>query len=72
MDATYKGKQIKYLVPTHVYSIQFDKPKNHAYNCHVLWDITIDTEIDEWINYSSELSIRGHWDIKEFNIIDNE
>ena len=28
MDATYKGKQIKYLVPTHVYSIQFDKPKH--------------------------------------------
>lgn len=50
----------------------FAKPKGqYVYDCHVIFDVTEQEEMDLWINYGSEVSIKNNWVIDKLEL-DNE
>lgn len=72
MIAKYKGKYTK-LKKNHKYEVYFSKPKGfYAYDCHVVYDLTADEELDITLNYGSELNIRkNNWEI-DGDLLDND
>lgn len=66
---TYKGREILGFVKEHTYIFDL-KHNGRIYFLHAFSDVTYDDEVEEldiWINYSSETSIRQNWDIIESN-----
>lgn len=65
----YKGKEIMGFQHGHVYVFEL-KHNGYTYVLHGFSDITYEDEhedVDLWINYSSEISIKQNWNIKEID-----
>ena len=72
MQAKYKNKSRNGLKNGHKYVVTFAKPTGqYVYDCHVIFDATKNEEMDLWINYASEVSIRNNWEFDKLEI-DNE
>ena len=73
MQAKYKNKSRNGLKNEHKYVITFAKPTGHyyVYDCHVIFDITTNEEMDLCISYASEISIRNNWEFDKLEL-DNE
>lgn len=63
MQAKYKNKSRNGLRNGHEYIITISKPTGHyyVYDCHVIFDVTEQEEMDLTINYASELSINNNF-----------
>lgn len=72
MQAKYKNKSRNGLIHGHEYVVMFTKPKGqYVYDCHVIFDVTKQEEMDLWINYGSEVSIKNNWEFDKLEL-DNE
>ena len=73
MQAKYKNKSRNGLRNGHEYIIQISKPTRHyyVYDCHVIFDVTKQEEMNLWINYASEISIKNNWEFDKLEL-DNE
>ena len=73
MQAKYKNKSRNGLRKGHEYIIKISKPTGHyyVYDCHVIFDVTRQEEINLWINYASEISIKNNWEFEKLEL-DNE
>ena len=73
MQAKYKNKSRNGLRNGHEYIIQISKPTGHyyVYDCHVIFDVTKQEEMNLWINYASEISIKNNWAFDKLEL-DNE
>lgn len=73
MKAKYKNKSRNGLRNGHEYIIQISKPTGHyyVYDCHVIFDVTKQEEMNLWMNYASEISIKNNWEFDKLEI-DNE
>ncbi len=73
MQAKYKNKSRNGLKNRHEYIIKISKPTGHyyVYDCHVIFDATKQEEMDLWINYGSEVSIKNNWEFDKLEF-DNE
>lgn len=73
MQAKYKNKSRNGLKNGHEYIIQISKPTGHyyVYDCHVIFDVTKQEEMNLWINYASEISIKNNWEFDKLEL-DNE
>ena len=73
MQAKYKNKSRNGLRNGHEYIIQISKPTGHyyVYDCHVIFDTTKQEEMNLWINYASEISIKNNWEFDKLEL-DNE
>ena len=73
MQAKYKNKSRNGLRNRHEYIIQISKPTGHyyVYDCHVIFDVTKQEEMNLWINYASEISIKNNWKFDKLEL-DNE
>lgn len=63
----YKGKEILGFKKDHSYVFKL-KHNGTTYSLNAILDATLEDEkeeVDIWIDYSSEISIRQNWDIKE-------
>lgn len=66
----YKGKEILGFIPEHIYVFDL-KHNGRTYLLHAFSDVTYEDEIEEVnlnINYTSEISIKQRWDIKESDV----
>jgi hypothetical protein len=62
MQAKYKNKSRNGLIHGHEYVVMFTKPKGqYVYDCHIIFDVTEQEEMDLTINYASELSINNNF-----------
>lgn len=69
MECKYTGQNIRDLIKGHEYTINITKPKSvYTYQIDILYDITLQQEVDYSINYSSELSIKQNWNIDKVEI----
>ena len=73
MQAKYKNKSRNGLKNGHEYIIQISKPTGHyyVYDCHVIFDVTKQEEMNLWMNYASEISIKNNWEFDKLEL-DNE
>ena len=73
MQAKYKNKSRNGLRNGHEYIIQISKPTGHyyVYDCHVIFDVTRQEEMNLWMNYASEISIKNNWEFDKLEL-DNE
>ena len=73
MQAKYKNKSRNGLRNGHEYIIQISKPTGHyyVYDCHVIFDDTKQEEMNLWMNYASEISIKNNWEFDKLEL-DNE
>ena len=73
MQAKYKNKSRNGLKNGHEYIIKIFKPTGHyyVYDCHVIFDVTKQEEMNLWINYASEISIKNNWEFDKLEL-DNE
>lgn len=72
MQAKYKNKTRNRLKHGHEYVVMFTKPKaQYVYDCHVIFDVTEQEEMDLVINYASELSVKNSWNIDNLEL-DND
>ena len=73
MQAKYKNKSRNGLRNGHEYIIQRSKPTGHyyVYDCHVIFDVTKQEEMNLWMNYASEISIKNNWEFDKLEL-DNE
>ena len=73
MQAKYKNKSRNGLKNGHEYIIQISKPTGHyyVYDCHVIFDVTKQEEMNLWINYASEISVKNNWEFDKLEL-DNE
>lgn len=73
MQAKYKNKSRNGLRNGHEYIIKISKPTGHyyVYDCHVIFDVTRQEEMDLWTNYASEISIKNNWEFDKLEL-DNE
>ena len=73
MQAKYKNKSRNGLRNGHEYIIQISKPTGHyyVYDCHVIFDVTKQEEMNLWIYYVSEISIKNNWEFDKLEL-DNE
>lgn len=63
MQAKYINKTMNGLTKGHEYVIMFREPskKIYTYECHIIFDVTKQEEMDKWIPYASEKSIERNW-----------
>ena len=73
MQAKYKNKSRNGLRNGHEYIIKISKPTGnyYVYDCHVIFDVTKKEEMNLWINYASEMSIKNNWEFDKLEL-DNE
>lgn len=73
MQAKYKNKSRNGLKNGHEYIIKISKPTGHyyVYDCHVIFDVTQQEEMNLWMNYASEISIKNNWEFDKLEL-DNE
>ena len=73
MQAKYKNKSRNGLRNGHEYIIKISKPTGHyyVYDCHIIFDVTKQEEMDLWINYASEISVKNNWEFDKLEL-DNE
>ena len=73
MQAKYKNKSRNGLKNGHEYIIQISKPTGHyyVYDCHIIFDVTKQEEMNLWMNYASEISIKNNWEFDKLEL-DNE
>lgn len=62
--AKYIGKTMSGFINGHEYSINIDKDK-YGYIITGIFNITERTDVDAYMNYASEISIKQAWVIKE-------
>ena len=43
----------------------------YVYDCHVIFDVTKQEEMNLWMNYASEISIKNNWEFDKLEL-DNE
>lgn len=60
----YIGKSICGFIPDHEYLFTL-KHNSRTYELMAIADNTIDAEVDLFMPYSSEISIKRNWKIKE-------
>lgn len=72
MQAKYKNKSRNGLKNKHEYIVEFTKPTgSYVYNCHVIFDITKQEEMDILLNFASEISLRNNFEFEKLEL-DNE
>lgn len=72
MEAVYKDKTRNGLINGHKYVIHFSKhPKQHVYDCYVKFDIDTKEEMNVFLKFSSQVSIKNSFDIDKVEL-DNE
>ena len=73
MQAKYKNKSRNGLKNGHEYIVNITKPTGHyyVYDCHIIFDVTKHEEMNLWMNYASEISIKNNWEFDKLEL-DNE
>lgn len=75
MQAKYKNKSRNGLRNGHEYIIKMSKPTGHGhyyvYDCHVIFDVTRQEEMDILLNFASEISLRNSFEFDKLEL-DNE
>lgn len=73
MQAKYIGKTNKWLKHNNEYIVKFTEPKGHCYvyDCHIIFDIKEQEDMDVFLNYASEISIKQNWEYNRLEL-DNE
>ena len=62
MQAMYRNKSRNGLIETHEYIMKFSKPSGqYVYDCHIIFDVTAQEEMDLLLNFASETSIRNNF-----------
>lgn len=64
MQAKYINKTMNGLTKNHEYVIMLKEPSKriYVYDCHIIFDATKKEEMDMWISYASEKSIKRNWE----------
>lgn len=70
MQAKYKNKSRNGLRNGHEYIIQTSKPTGHyyVYDCHVIFDVTEQEEMDILLNFASEISLRNNFEFDKLEL----
>lgn len=73
MQVKYKNKSRNGLKNSHEYIINITKPSGHyyVYDCHVIFDVTEQEEMDILLNFASEISLRNNFEFDKLEL-DNE
>ena len=72
MQAKYKNRSRNGLKNGHEYIVKFSKPTGqYVYDCHVIFDVTKQEEIDILLNFASEISLRNNFEFDKLEL-DNE
>ena len=73
MQAKYKNKSRNGLRNGHEYIIKISQPTGHyyVYDCHVIFDVTKQEELDILLNFASEISLRNNFEFDKLEL-DNE
>lgn len=73
MQAKYKNKSRNGLRNGHKYIIKISKPTGHyyVYDCHVIFDVARQEEMDILLNFASEISLRNNFEFDKLEL-DNE
>lgn len=63
MQAKYQNKTMNGLTKGHEYIIMLREPskKIYVYDCHIIFNVTKQEEMDMWMPYASEKSIQRNW-----------
>lgn len=73
MQVKYKNKSRNGLKNSHEYIVNITKPSGHyyVYDCHVIFDVTEQEEMDILLNFASEISLRNNFEFDKLEL-DNE
>lgn len=73
MQVKYKNKSRNGLKNSHEYIVNITKPSSHyyVYDCHVIFDVTGQEEMDILLNFASEISLRNNFEFDKLEL-DNE
>ena len=73
MQGEHKNTWRNRLRNGHEYIIKISKPTGHyyVYDCHVIFDVTEQEEIDILLNFASEISLRNNFEFDKLEL-DNE
>ena len=72
MEIKYKQKSMNGLKNNHTYIVEFSKPKReYTYLAHIIFDVTDKEEMDKYMNYASQISIKRYWELDKVEI-DND
>ena len=73
MQVKYKNKSRNGLKNSHEYIVNITKPSGHyyVYDCHVIFDVTKQEEMDILLNFASEISLRNNFEFDKLEF-DNE
>ena len=73
MQVKYKNKSRNGLKNGHEYIVNITKPNGnyYVYDCHIIFDVTKQEELDILLNFASEISLRNNFEFDKLEL-DNE
>ena len=73
MQVMYRNRSRNGLIETHEYIVQFGKPPGqYVYDCHIIFDVTTQEEMDLTLNFASEISIRNNFVFDKLEIEEDD